>query len=50
MAYYEYEFPQQKIFEVKDLPSINNSNKLYIDRNAIQGKIFSKFVIKIPNK
>ena len=31
MAYYEYEFPQQKIFEVKDLPSINNSNKLYID-------------------
>ena len=31
MAYYEYEFPQQKIFEVKDLPSINNSNNLYID-------------------
>ena len=31
MAYYEYEFPQQKIFEVKNLPSINNSNKLYID-------------------
>ena len=31
MAYYEYEFPQQKIFEVKDLPSINNCNKLYID-------------------
>ena len=31
MAYYEYEFPQQKIFGVKYLPSINNSNKLYID-------------------
>ena len=31
MSYYEYEFPQQKIFEVKNLPSINNSNKLYID-------------------
>ena len=31
MAYYEYDFPQQKIFEVKDLPSINTSNKLYID-------------------
>jgi len=31
MTYYEYEFPQQKICEVKDLPSINNSNKLYID-------------------
>ena len=31
MSYYEYEFPQQKIFEVKDLPSINNFNKLYID-------------------
>ena len=31
MAYYEYEFPQQKIFEVKDLPSINNYNKIYID-------------------
>ena len=31
MAYYEYEFPQQKIFEVKDLPSTNNFNKFYID-------------------
>ena len=31
MAYYEYEFPQQKILRLKDLPSINNCNKLYID-------------------
>ena len=31
MAYYEYEFPQQKIFEVKDLPLTNNSNMIYID-------------------
>ena len=31
MAYYEYDFPQQKIFEVRDLPSISTSNELYID-------------------
>ena len=31
MAYYEYEFPQQKIFEVKDLPLTNNCNRIYID-------------------
>ena len=46
MAYYEYEFPQQKVFEVKDLPLANNCNRIYIDSE----NHFKKTGLKLSHK